>query len=45
MLEKLITKLSLPFIHLSPVINFNSWEELAEIRGRSRDMGSEGIDA
>jgi DNA ligase-1 len=28
---------------LSPVIEFNTWEELAETRQRSRDMNSEGI--
>lgn len=30
-------------IYLSPVIAFASWEELAEIRKRSREMNSEGI--
>lgn len=28
---------------LSPLIEFNTWEELAETRQRSRDMNSEGI--
>ncbi|MGI4899976.1 MAG: ATP-dependent DNA ligase, partial [Janthinobacterium lividum] len=28
---------------VSPIINFNSWEELAEIRKQSREMVSEGI--
>jgi DNA ligase-1 len=28
---------------LSPVIEFNTWDELAETRQRSRDMNSEGI--
>ncbi len=30
-------------IHLSPVINFSTWEELTELRTHSRDKGSEGI--
>lgn len=42
-LSNLISQTSLPFIHLSPVIEFNSWEELKEIRMQSRDKGSEGI--
>lgn len=42
-LANLISQTELPFIHLSPVIEFSSWEELKEIRKQSRDKGSEGI--
>ncbi len=42
-LETLIQSLNLDFIHLSPVIAFNDWNELTGIRKRSRDIGSEGI--
>ncbi len=30
-------------IHLSPIITFNTWEQLAEIRSHAREMGSEGL--
>ncbi len=43
LLEQIINGLQLPFIHLSPVINFTHWEELTLTRSRSREMGSEGI--
>jgi DNA ligase-1 len=42
-LEELIHSLKLPFVHISPVIDFKSWDELAALRTRSRDKGSEGI--
>ncbi len=42
-LEEIIHLLNLPFIHLSPVIPFTSWNEITEIRKRSREIGSEGI--
>jgi DNA ligase-1 len=42
-LANLISQTELPFIHLSPVITFDSWDELKEIRKQSRDKGSEGI--
>lgn len=43
LLEVLIPSLQLPMLHLSAIIPFNTWEELTEIRLRSRDMGSEGL--
>ncbi len=43
LLKNLIDELALPFIHRSPVIEFSNWNELAEIRGRSRAMSSEGL--
>ena len=42
-LEILVEKIDLPFIHLSPIIKFETWDELKEIRKQSRDKGSEGI--
>ncbi len=42
-LAAVIETLQLPFIHLSPVIEFNDWEQLKDIRSLSRDKGSEGI--
>ncbi len=42
-LEKIINKINTPFLHLSPVIAFEKWDELIEIRKQSRDKGSEGI--
>ena len=42
-LEQIIDGIQLPFIHISPVINFTDWDELTLTRGRSREMGSEGI--
>lgn len=42
-LEEIIIKINVPFLHLSPIIEFKKWEELIEIRKQSRDKGSEGI--
>ncbi len=42
-LSSVIQDIQLPFIHLSPIIEFSSWEELKKIRMNSRDIGSEGI--
>ena len=42
-LEALILGLNLPFIHLSPVIHFDEWDDLTNTRKRSREMGSEGL--
>ncbi len=43
MLEKIVDQTAHPILHLSPVINFHTWEELAALRAQSREMGSEGI--
>ncbi len=40
--EKPVTKNEL-IIKLSPVIDFSSWENLAETRSHAREMGSEGL--
>jgi DNA ligase-1 len=42
-LEEVVTGLNLPFLHLSPIIDFKDWEELKQIRTKSRDIGSEGL--
>ena len=43
LLIEVIDSLKLTFIHSSPVITFDSWEGLKDIRKRSRDIGSEGL--
>jgi DNA ligase-1 len=43
MLEKIVAEVNHPALLLSPVISFSNWEELAELRKQSREMGSEGI--
>jgi len=43
MLEKIVAAINQPVLRISPVIEFNNWPELAEIRTKSRDIGSEGI--
>ncbi|MEO7045059.1 MAG: ATP-dependent DNA ligase [Ferruginibacter sp.] len=43
LLEQVVTNLNLPFLHLSPIIEFKDWEALKEIRTKSRDIGSEGL--
>jgi DNA ligase-1 len=43
LLEKIVSEINLPVMILSPVIDFNSWEQLSHIRSSSRDMGAEGI--
>jgi DNA ligase-1 len=42
-LEKIIGEINQPVLRISPVIDFNAWEELTMIRSKSRDIGSEGI--
>jgi DNA ligase-1 len=43
LLEKIIQQANYSSLLLSPVVNFSSWEELANLRMQSRNMGSEGI--
>jgi DNA ligase 1 len=43
LLTGIINGLALPFVHLSPVINFNDWSALKTIRLAARDIGSEGL--
>jgi len=42
-LELLIAEAKQSFLKISPVISYNSWPQLAEIRMHSREIGSEGI--
>ncbi|MDF2189441.1 ATP-dependent DNA ligase [Paraflavitalea sp. CAU 1676] len=42
-LEQLIGSLQLPFIQLSPIVAFNDWKQLTEIREQSRSLNSEGL--
>ena len=42
-LEEIISSLNLPFLHISPVIDFTVWEELIQVRKKSRDINSEGL--
>ncbi len=43
LLTEIVHKASQPVLRISPVIEFNDWDELAGIRSRSREVGSEGI--
>lgn len=43
LLESLLASVPTPLIKLSPVISFSSWDELADIRSRAREVNSEGI--
>ena len=42
-LEEVVASINHSTIQLSPVITFNSWDDLSAIRNRSRDMNSEGL--
>ncbi len=42
-LEEIILPTKNNAIQISEIINFNSWEDLSELRKKSRDMNSEGI--
>ena len=42
-LEKIIAEVNEPVLRLSPVINFNNWDELAATRATSRNINAEGI--
>jgi DNA ligase-1 len=43
MLQKIVGEINQPVLRISPVIEFNNWDELTMIRTKSRDIGSEGI--
>lgn len=43
LLEQIVAQTNQPVLRISPVIEFNDWEELRAIRTKSRDIGSEGI--
>ncbi len=42
-LEEIILPLKITVIKISETISFNSWNELSEIRNKSREMNSEGL--
>ena len=42
-LERIISDVNEPVLRLSPIINFNNWEELAATRTASRSINAEGI--
>jgi DNA ligase-1 len=42
-LEEVIASINHPTLLISPVIPYDSWEELAKLREDSREMGAEGI--
>jgi DNA ligase-1 len=43
LLEKIVRQINHPALLLSPVIPFTTWDELANLRMQSRNIGSEGI--
>ena len=43
LLERIVKEINHPALLLSPVIYFSTWNELANIRQQSRNLGSEGI--
>lgn len=42
-LEKLVISMQLPWLQLSPVVTFSSWDELSTLREQSRNINSEGL--
>jgi DNA ligase-1 len=42
-LETIIQNIDNPLMHISPIITYHTWDELAAARVLSRDMGSEGV--
>ncbi|HVY74916.1 MAG TPA: ATP-dependent DNA ligase, partial [Puia sp.] len=42
-LEEIVRQVHSPLLRLSPLIPFHEWHALAEIRSRSRELGSEGL--
>jgi DNA ligase 1 len=42
-LENIIQNISSPIIILSPIVDFTTWDELAELRRTSRENGAEGF--
>jgi DNA ligase 1 len=43
LLEEIVGQIGQPFLRLSPIIPFESWDQLTGIRTRARELGSEGI--
>jgi DNA ligase 1 len=42
-LEIMVAQINVPFLHISPIISFEKWDNLIALRKQSRDKGSEGI--
>jgi DNA ligase-1 len=42
-LEELVHRVNHPVLRLSPVIHFDDWDQLAELRGLSRSGNAEGV--
>lgn len=42
-LEVLVNKLQLPFIQLSPIVDFSTWDQLTMLREGARNINSEGL--
>ncbi len=42
-LENIFKNIDHPSFHISPIIAFDSWEDLIHLRSQSRDLNSEGI--
>jgi DNA ligase-1 len=42
-LEQIVSNIHHPLMHISPIVEFNTWDELTRARQSSRDKGSEGI--
>jgi len=42
-LEEIVASVNHPTLLISPVVPFNNWEQLAELRKTSREMGAEGF--
>jgi len=42
-LEQIVRNIHHPLMHISPIVEFSAWQQLADERQTSRDKGSEGI--
>lgn len=42
-LEEIQAQANLPVLRLSPIIQYNDWDELIELRRKSRDLFAEGV--
>jgi len=42
-LEKIVSAVNQPLLHLSPIIPYDTWQDLADKRLLARDIGSEGV--
>lgn len=42
-LEQIVRNIHHPLMRISPIVKFNTWDELTQARQTSRDKGSEGV--